>query len=160
MQSLLLLLVVASTTTLVRGQGCHPGCIWECDSPICYAVCSPICDAPACITVGCSSRAPQRCSQATPSCWTSCPPDQCQVGCPECETICVPPLAFCESFGCAIECPETSCAWDCKKPTNCREPVCELQCNQTACMYSAASSLSPWLALLLVAGSLLILQTN
>lgn len=108
---------------------CHPECHWACDDPVCQAVCQPICDVPVCILVNASNPV---CDSYQPSCAVQCPPNMCEAdACPNCETICQPPSSLCNDG--SLLCEAANCTWQCRKPTNCVYPQCELQCEHPAC---------------------------
>jgi len=105
--------------------GAAPTCTWMCDDPVCDAVCTPVCQAPACFCLDADQ------CDIKPSCSVSCNTTYDGYGCPNCVTQCVPDPAC--MGRCEIVCPQTQCAWDCIKPTNCPAPVCELQCEMPSC---------------------------
>lgn len=114
----------------------HPECRWACDDPVCSAICNPVCAAPVCQVQCDVPGTAQACGQ--PICSTRCPPDQSEAdSCPACETVCQPlPCA------CHVLCEATNCSWSCRKPGNCRQPRCELQCERPACEYVRSSGAS------------------
>jgi hypothetical protein len=116
-------------TIVGQALGNPPNCTYTCDDPICPADCSIKCQAPDC-TSNCTST----CSP--PVCFTQCLPlaEQSIVdSCPLCETNCLPLQCNPVNASCAILCQAVSCGWVCKKPTNCPQPVCQLNCEQPAC---------------------------
>ena len=60
MRSTLLLVLLAALALAVcaetdfmsavaeAGGDCHPECRWQCDDPVCPAVCHPVCERPKC----------------------------------------------------------------------------------------------------------------
>lgn len=123
----ILLLIIPS---FAFASACHPECHYACDDPVCLAICETVCEAPAC-------EFNQTCGYS-PSCSVQCPLDMCESeSCPVCETVCAPPPS--ETCG-QILCEATSCSWKCRKPFNCPKPLCELQCEQPACAYSASGT--------------------
>ncbi len=135
---LLLLLTVAIAQT--------PNCTWQCDDPVCPAMCRPICLPPACAYTNCSF------GSATPACRVTCEEDGGNAvdACPVCETQCNPPPA-----PCVIQCEMTQCSWECNKPMFCPKPTCELQCELPACLPSGASIASAAWGTLLLLGIIL-----
>jgi hypothetical protein len=124
---MLLLLVLFSLTFAQT-----PNCTWQCDDPVCPAICQPVCSPPACTFIGCSV------GSARPTCWTTCDtPYNAIDTCPLCSTHCNPP-----PLSCTIECEEVQCGWVCDKPIYCHQPQCQLQCEQPTCQYSLGSLLS------------------
>jgi len=116
--------LVASTLLTARGA---PRCSWMCDDPVCEAVCTPVCEQPQCQCFVPATGTPQ--CTVNPTCSTSCNTTY-NGACPDCQTQCSA-SQLCET--CDIVCPPLSCAWDCMKPTNCRQPVCELACEMPIC---------------------------
>lgn len=114
---------------------CHPQCRYQCDDPICSAVCVPQCHTPVCQV--CRNQSGTRQCQSTTSCSVSCAPDQCESDtCPACETTC-PNL--CNGLtNCEIQCEQMQCGWSCSKPRNCPKPRCVLECEQPACPSSGS----------------------
>ncbi len=138
----LLLLVLASAQT--------PLCGWQCDDPVCHAVCWPMCSPPACEFIGCSA------GSAKPNCRVNCNTTVINAVdmCPLCETHCDPPPA-----PCTIQCEIPQCGWVCDKPMyNCPKPTCQLQCEQPACAYSVASRLSVIWGTLVLLGVILLIE--
>ena len=112
-----------------QALGNPPNCTYTCDNPICPADCSIKCEVPDC-TSNCTSTC------RPPVCFTQCLPliNQSIVdNCPLCETICMPLQCDPLNASCAILCQPPSCGWVCKKPTNCPQPLCQLNCGQPAC---------------------------
>jgi hypothetical protein len=112
----------------------EPLCLWACDVPVCHAVCSPACGTPQC----------ERCvngtgCQRTDACRVQCPdgpPDT--TMCPQCEVQC--PNLCAGTPGCEVLCQAVECGWRCVKPTNCRAPRCQLQCERPACELISSAS--------------------
>jgi len=128
-------------TLLAMGlaQTCHPEGRYSCDDPVCPAVCSPICDAPVCSSCVNTTEDGQVCTPVS-GCEVRCPADQCEAdSCPVCETVCHENL--CADDECTVLCEATVCAWQCRKPSDCPVPVCELFCEAPACEFSRASRL-------------------
>jgi hypothetical protein len=123
-------------------NACHPECAWQCNSPVCPAVCVPICQPPVC-SVTCPENRP---CQITPQFYSSCPMDMCESDfCPECEILVRGLREFCPF--CNGTCEEIECAWHCEKP-ECPYPRCELQCERPACEFiGPTTSASPRLGL-------------
>jgi hypothetical protein len=121
---------------------CHPECTYQCDDPVCKAVCNYVVVRNVNCNVQCNgSYTPLRgqCFQ-TPACHIIVPDDQCESdSCPVAQVQCgsvycnpAPP----RGIVCSTLCEEVELAWKCRKPTiqdGCREPICELQCEQPAC---------------------------
>jgi len=135
----LLILVIASAAAVIASDKCHPECRWQCDDPICPAVCHPVCARPKC-EMQCQEAA---CAQCTvhceqPECSVRCPKDMCEKeDCPKCETVCAPAecrtTCIAPEANCAPLCEETQCNWACAKPSTCPRPKCELQCEKPKC---------------------------
>jgi hypothetical protein len=123
-------------------DSCHPECLYECNVPVCPAVCVPITIPPSC--EACINHTnPLKCYNVDNDCYIHCPPNQCeQDSCPVCEVICSPDI--CNNIpNCFVECEETQSSWYCRKPTSieCPPPVCILQCEQPACAFSISSKI-------------------
>jgi len=132
-------MVSAETTFMEAVAECHPECRWQCDDPVCPAVCHPVCERPKC-QIQCEETECAKCTVHCdkPQCNVRCPKDLCEKkDCPKCETVCSP--ANCRTSCvapdpvCTPMCEETKCDWKCKKPTTCPKPKCELQCDKPAC---------------------------
>lgn len=121
---------------------CHPECRYACDDPVCSAVCTAVISKPACMVQCNSSFVPSR-SQCKFSCnqhLTS--NDQCESDhCPMAETQCTSLTCtnLPQHVGCQIVCEAISSSWLCKKPTNCRLPICELMCEHPTCEFSSGN---------------------
>jgi len=120
---------------------CHPECRWQCDDPVCPAVCHPVCERPKC-QIHCEETECAKCKIHCdkPQCNVRCPKDLCEKkDCPKCETVCSPAncRTQCEAPNavCTPMCEDTKCDWKCKKPTLCPRPKCELVCEKPACAY-------------------------
>jgi hypothetical protein len=108
---------------------CHPECTWQCDDPVCPAVCGFVCQPRVCSIV-CPYRRP---CPIEPRFFNHCPPDQCESDeCPACEILVEGLAEFCPF--CNGTCEELECAWQCRKP-DCPYPKCILQCEEPACQY-------------------------
>lgn len=119
----------------VLAQTCHPECHWACDDPVCPASCTPVCLPPQCEI--CLNNTGTPICRPTRQCYIHCPSDECESdSCPVCEVRC--PDQCHNASQCLIQCEEVECAWRCTKPRNCPKPVCELQCELPACVYSDA----------------------
>jgi len=125
--------------TAVDPTACHPQCRWQCDDPVCPAVCHPVCARPKC-EMQCQQLECPKCTVhcEQPECSVRCPKEMCEKdSCPKCETVCAP--AECKTScvaptaNCAPLCEETNCQWSCAKPTTCPRPKCELQCEKPKC---------------------------
>jgi len=123
---------------------CHPECKWQCDDPVCPAVCHPVCERPKC-QIQCEETECAKCVVHCdkPQCNVRCPKSLCEKeSCPKCETVCSP--ANCRTkcvapeANCSPMCEPTKCDWKCKKPISCPKPKCELQCDKPACEARAA----------------------
>jgi hypothetical protein len=138
------LLLVLTIITICSSsiEDCHPACIWECNSPPCFAKCRPICLPPACQRCKNESGTISHCKPLHHGCSISCPPDQCELDhCPECALSCGDEERKCRSHhGCLIICEEVECAWFCEKPNDCAEPTCQLNCEHPACETTSSSS--------------------
>jgi hypothetical protein len=135
----LLLLVIFAIIGSTFAAECHPDCRWQCDDPVCPAVCHPVCERPKC-EISCDETPCAKCQvHCEPaSCSVRCPKDMCEKdNCPKCETVCQP--ARCHTTCQAPEptcnpvCEDTKCEWKCKKPTLCPKPKCELVCEKSKC---------------------------
>lgn len=136
---LLVALFVVGAVAQDEESKCHPECRWQCDDPVCPAICHPICERPKC-EMKCDQTPCAECTVhcAKPKCSVRCPKDMCELeSCPKCETICAP--AECHTTCkapepvCSPVCEDTKCEWKCKKPTTCPKPKCELQCEKPTC---------------------------
>jgi hypothetical protein len=138
-------------------QQCHDLCVWECDSPVCPAVCAPVCQAPLC------ERCYNNFTQCYPTseCWVQCADGQCEAeACPACATQC--PSSLCAGEpDCHVQCREVECGWRCNTPdpSNCVYPRCELQCQQPACPAPSGGDASDAVSLLLLS-TLFLLYTQ
>ena len=113
---------------------CHPECRWACDDPVCNAECTIVTEPPVCI---CENN-----PSIVPICRIECPPDpdQCESDqCPSCVTICTPNQECNQN---QILCEAPVAKWACRKPSSCRNPICELVCERPACEYDGLSD--PW----------------
>jgi len=147
----LLLLAVFASVAIVRAEtdfmqavsqvegDCHPECRWQCDDPVCPAVCHPVCERPKC-QIHCEETECAKCKIHCdkPQCNVRCPKDLCEKkDCPKCETVCSPAncRTQCEAPNavCTPMCEATKCDWKCKKPITCPKPKCELVCERPAC---------------------------
>lgn len=126
---------------------CHPECRYQCDDPVCLAICHPVCGPTICER--CLNTTEGLVCLPTTRCHVRCPTDMCESdSCPQCETIC-PDLCV-GVPGCSILCQAVECAWQCEKPTQCPLPRCELQCEAPACqLLNGASHAAVTLAILL-----------
>ncbi len=136
----MLLLPLLLSIIVVVAQTCHPECRWQCNDPVCFADCKPACEKPNC-TVVCDDPADSfGCGR--PHCRMACPEDMCEAdSCPACAIECTD-YFYCPHGreGCAVECEEPVCAWECTSPVNtCALPHCELQCEEPACAASSAA---------------------
>ena len=122
---------------VARADGA-PACRWQCDDPVCGAVCEARCAPPAC-ALQCTPGAAVHCAAEPVACQTRCPPDQTGFleECPRCETVCAAPSAACAAH-CAPVCEATRCDWACRAPEHCRRPQCALVCEAPACDGTAA----------------------
>jgi len=125
---------------------CHPECRWQCDDPVCPAVCHPVCERPKC-QIHCEETECAKCKIHCdkPQCNVRCPKDLCEKkDCPKCETVCSPAncRTQCEAPNavCTPMCEATKCDWKCKKPITCPKPKCELVCERPACDTRARKS--------------------
>lgn len=119
-------------------------CSWLCDDPVCEPTCEAECSQPVCNTT-CSGGGIAPCNIG-PSCGTVCAPAPANAvanSCPVCNVLCNPLPAVPQCSGCNVLCAQITCAWRCRKPTNCPAPLCELQCEQPACGVSFAAQLRP-----------------
>jgi hypothetical protein len=116
---------------------CHPLCSYQCDNPVCPALCKIISSPPRCdICYRDIERNTSTCSSiGNNNCVVSCPPNECESdSCPVCSVYCNP---LCRGRdNCYIQCQETMSSWKCEKPNNCPLPICILQCEAPACQYS------------------------
>lgn len=158
---------------VVVSFACHPQCRYLCDDPVCEADCKVFCREPNCI-YQCVGFPPTEnpCPGQTPKCETFCnvTQDTCESdSCPMCTTICEEPTCQRDGYFCGIVCPPPDCAWKCFLPTNCREPICQLQCDQPACelppnstykLYVAAGTAQTANLLLLFFLTLIFIQTQ
>jgi len=126
--SLLPLFIAAASS-----EGCHLLCRFECDDPVCPAVCAPDCLPPVCQR--CLNQSGTLQCHDTAECWTRCPVDQCEAdACPACETLC--PDGLCrDEPNCLVQCEAPECGWQCREPTDaeCPPPRCVRQCDQPIC---------------------------
>jgi len=134
-----LLVVLFATVTLATDAQCHPECRWQCDDPVCPAICHPVCERPRC-QMQCEETACAKCTIhcEKPICSVRCPKDMCEKdSCPQCETVCAPAQCHTKCVApdpvCTPLCEKTACEWKCKKPSMCPKPKCELQCEKPAC---------------------------
>lgn len=124
-------------------SSCHPECTWQCDDPVCPAICAPLCMPPSCQV--CDNRTGTPVCQPYGACQISCPPNQCESdACPACEVQCTNP---CRYPTCFVQCEEAQCAWQCQKPS-CPYPTCQLQCEAPACQAAIAGHVTTSLTLL------------
>lgn len=146
-----MLLLLFCFLLLGGAQTCHPECHYTCDDPVCLAVCQPVCQPADCDYLCTNPVGP--CPGHVPSCSISCPTDQCETGsCPVCEVTCSTNIPqVCQVMGCAPVCQAVNCTWQCRKPTNCALPSCELQCEAPACEYSTGSKIGVSLAMIFLA---------
>ena len=150
MRNLLILIIFVALVS----AGITPECRWQCDDPICHAICRPVCQPPQCQS---------SCLGSTPDCWTSCIGTDGDISvadsCPYCSTKCNPLSVP----GCQITCGPPQCTWTCSKPLDgCRQPSCQLVCERPTCEYqpgtptvipqitSLGTNLGPILGLVLV----------
>jgi hypothetical protein len=122
-------MIIATTTTTAQYLGNTTGleCRWACDDPVCHPICYTKCALPLC-QASCTS--PHICLYQ-PNCRVRCPLYLLvENSCPACETVCDPLPC---GGDCSPLCEATSCSWECSKPTDCRYPRCELQCEAPAC---------------------------
>lgn len=126
-----------------------PECIWECDSPMCPAICTPVCEPVNCEIFCTPSNTPGVCNPV--NCRS-----QCVTGgdaldsCPLCEVLCDPLRCQPIDRPCQIQCQEVQCSWKCVKPNTCPYPRCALQCQQPACEFSQSVKITIPLVLLLL----------
>jgi hypothetical protein len=127
---------------------CHPECRWQCDDPMCPAVCHPVCERPRC-QMQCAATQCAKCTVhcEKPVCSVRCPKNMCErESCPKCETVCQPAQCHTTCVApepvCSPVCEETKCDWKCKKPERCPRPKCQLQCQKSACEAAAAAGVS------------------
>ena len=136
-----LLLLSMTCVSSLMSQGCHPLCSYQCDNPVCPADCRPVCQPYNCRICEITEENTTICNERIEDgCSTNCPPDQCETDtCPQCEIKCSDDLCD-DDPNCLIQCYQIECAWDCRKPYNCPKPVCELQCEQSACQLTSNGS--------------------
>jgi hypothetical protein len=139
---------------------CHPECTYQCDAPVCSAVCKHICQPPHCTKCVMNPNTNvTTCNQPILfGCSIACPDDQCESdSCPICTLNCNEVLCDGDPY-CSILCQEVECSWACQKPTDCPYPTCELACEQPACMYQGDSRRYMVSLLLMVATSFVMLS--
>jgi hypothetical protein len=106
-----------------------PQCSWACDDPVCDADCKAYALPPQCECVGRPD--------ITPTCYAQCSGTQDYDACPTCEVVCN--LSSCPT---TVECEQLEAYWACRKPSNCPQPTCQLQCEHPACEYTGPND--PW----------------
>ena len=118
-----------------------PQCSYVCSSNTCDAICSPICSPIDC-TVFCNPVDVEGVCNS-PNCHIEFSSNQNILEeCPLAEILCDELSCNPKNRPCEIQCQEIQCSWECKKPSICPFPFCELQCEKAACEFSSYSKLS------------------
>jgi hypothetical protein len=113
-------------------EPCHPSCSWQCDNPICPAICDTVCEEALCQNESCD----------TPDCQCTsfgmlqtifCGP--LANDCPLC-TVAREGIDCLDGQGqvcsCTASCQTKDCKQVCHKPA-CPKPTCELVCENALC---------------------------
>jgi len=126
------LFVVAFFTS--NAYACHPECRWQCDNPVCPALCQVTCKKNPCSSSTCTDQS-CRCASSTDPVITQC--EGPLTG--NCATCTVGQSGLnCRTAGgyncqCETQCTTESCSWTCQTPISCPKPTCHLECESPAC---------------------------
>lgn len=132
-----MILLYAFIHFTVVAMACHPQCRYQCDDPVCSAVCQPVCATPNCEIVykvgdGNYTTLPNY----SPTCTCSCANDGCEADqCPQCQALCEEFTSCPEGAICEIHCLPIQAYWYCQKPKDCPLPSCQSFCEQPSCQY-------------------------
>lgn len=132
-------IVISLLIFVTFSDACHPQCSYACDDPVCPAECHAQSSKPKC-TVSCNNsfvpiqgQCNFKCSNVV-NITNVCESDSC----PLVETLCTQLICIDlpRTVTCTVLCEAPTAGWVCNKPKNCRQPICELQCEKPACEYS------------------------
>lgn len=121
-------------TYLIASSGppCHPICQWQCNIPVCPAICDTVCEENLCQETACDDPDCQ-CSSFGSLETLNC--SSLANDCPICELgrtgiDCLNSQN--QSCTCVVRCQTKACNLVCHQP-NCPQPQCELVCEDSSC---------------------------